>query len=109
MRVVTAEPARRTLPLQVAPRERHRAHIEALALAVTTIVIAFGLPIIAYGLIFNLWLCALGGLITGGGIFGFALEPPDDPDAHGHHDDHDDHGGEDAAPPVSEIEEASHG
>ena len=43
MRVVTAEPARRTLPLQVAPRERHRAHVEALALAVTTIVIAFGL------------------------------------------------------------------
>ncbi len=43
MRVVTAEPARRTLPLQVAPRERHRAHVEALALAVTTVVIAFGL------------------------------------------------------------------
>ena len=31
------------------------------------IVIAIGLPIIGYGLIFNLWLCALGGLITGGG------------------------------------------
>ena len=43
MRVVTAEPARRTLPLQVAPRERHRALVEALALAVTTIAIAFGL------------------------------------------------------------------
>ena len=31
------------------------------------IVIAIGLPIIGYGLIFNLWLCVLGGLITVGG------------------------------------------
>ena len=38
MRVVTAEPARRTpaLSLHIAPRERHRAHVEAIALAVTT-------------------------------------------------------------------------
>ena len=45
MRVVTAEPARRTLALNltIAPRERHRAHVEGLALAVTTIVIALGL------------------------------------------------------------------
>ena len=43
MRVVTAEPTRRTLTLQAAPRERHRAHVEAIALAVTTIVISFGL------------------------------------------------------------------
>ena len=72
----------------------------------TAIVIAIGLPIIAYGLIFNLWLCALGGLITGGGIFGFALEPPDDPDAHPHHDDD---GDEHESEPMSEIAEASHG
>jgi cytochrome c oxidase subunit 1 len=51
------------------------------------IVIALGLPIIGYGIIFNLWLCVLGGLITVAGIFGFALEPADDPDAHPH-DDH---------------------
>ena len=70
------------------------------------IVIALGLPIIGYGLIFNLWLCALGGLLTGGGIFGFALEPPDDPDAHGHHDDHDD---SPEGTHAIEIEEASHG
>ena len=45
MRVVTAEPARRTLALSltIAPRERHRAHVEWIALAVTTIVIALGL------------------------------------------------------------------
>jgi cytochrome c oxidase subunit 1 len=49
------------------------------------IVLAFGLPIIGYGLIFNLWLCVLGGAIVVAALFGFALEPPDDPDAH--HDD----------------------
>ena len=45
MRVVTAEPPRRTLALnlKIAPRERHRAHVESIALAVTTIVIVFGL------------------------------------------------------------------
>ena len=45
MRVVTAEPVRRTpaLSLTIAPRERHRAHVESIALAVTTIVIALGL------------------------------------------------------------------
>ncbi len=45
MRLVTAEPARRTLALHltIAPRERHRGHVEGIALAVTTIVIALGL------------------------------------------------------------------
>jgi cytochrome c oxidase subunit 1 len=51
------------------------------------IVIAFGLPIIAYGIIFNLWLCVPGGIITLAGIFGFVLEPPDDPEAHHEHHD----------------------
>ncbi len=58
------------------------------------IVAAFGLPIIAYGLIYNLWLCVLGGLLLGGGLFAWVLEPADDPDAghddHGHHDGDDD-------------------
>jgi cytochrome c oxidase subunit 1 len=66
------------------------------------IVIALGLPIIAYGLLYSLWLCVLGGLLTGGGLFGFALEPPDDPNAvHAHHDEH-------GPEPVS-AEEVSHG
>ena len=43
MRVVTAEPTRTTLALKIAPRERHRAHVESLALAVTTIAVALGL------------------------------------------------------------------
>ncbi|MEM7140206.1 MAG: cytochrome c oxidase subunit I [Actinomycetota bacterium] len=65
------------------------------------LVLALGLPIIGYGLIFNLWLCVLGGALTGLAIYSWALEPVDDPDAdHGHgHDDHhddDDDGGEGA-------------
>ena len=49
------------------------------------IILALGLPIVAYGLIFSLWLCLIGGLITAIGLFGWVLEPPDDPDvAHDH-------------------------
>ena len=53
------------------------------------IVVAFGLPIVGYGLIFSLWLCLVGGLIVVGGLYGWVMEPPDDPDAA-----HDDHGPE---------------
>jgi cytochrome c oxidase subunit 1 len=50
------------------------------------IVAAFGLPIIAYGLIYSLWLCAVGGAVVVAGIYGWALEPPDAPGgAHGDH------------------------
>ncbi|MCX7619985.1 MAG: cytochrome c oxidase subunit I [Acidimicrobiales bacterium] len=45
------------------------------------IVLAFGIPIIAYGLLFSLWLCLLGALIVVTAIFGWAFEPPDDPEA----------------------------
>lgn len=61
------------------------------------LVLALGLPIIGYGLIFNLWLCAVGGAVVLGAIYGWIMEPADDPDAaHGHngHDDHHD-GGDD--------------
>ncbi len=55
------------------------------------LVLAIGLPLIGYGIIFNLWLCVLGGLLTGGAIYAWVLEPVDDPDAgHGHDDHHDD-------------------
>lgn len=43
MRVVTAEPARTTFSRRVDPRERHRAHVESLALLATTVVVLFGL------------------------------------------------------------------
>ncbi|MEQ8842771.1 MAG: cytochrome c oxidase subunit I [Acidimicrobiales bacterium] len=53
------------------------------------LVLAAGLPLIGYGLIFNLWLCVIGGALTGIAMYSWALEPVDDPDA-GHDDHHDD-------------------
>jgi cytochrome c oxidase subunit 1 len=46
------------------------------------IVTAIGLPIIAYGLIYYLPLCFLGGLIVLLGVYGWIMEPPDDESAH---------------------------
>ena len=43
------------------------------------IVLAFGLPIIGYGLIYNLLLCFVGGVIVLMAVFGWIMEPPDDP------------------------------
>ncbi|MEZ5168268.1 MAG: cytochrome c oxidase subunit 4 [Acidimicrobiales bacterium] len=69
------------------------------------LLVAVGLPLIGYGLIFNLWLCVVGGLLTGYALYSWALEPVDDPDAdHGHgHDDHhgDDDGDDDAQPEMA--------
>jgi cytochrome c oxidase subunit 1 len=53
------------------------------------IVLAFGLPIVAYGIIFSLWLALIGGIVVLGAIYGWIMEPPDDPDAA-----HDGHGPE---------------
>jgi cytochrome c oxidase subunit 1 len=63
------------------------------------IVVAFGLPIIAYGIIFNIGVSFVGGLIVLGGIYGWGLEPSYDDEPGTGHDDHlvpggdgDDHG-----------------
>lgn len=58
------------------------------------LIVALGLPLVGYGIIFTLWLAALGGVLLVGGIYGWSLEPSVDPDA-GHGSDHgdDDHGG----------------
>ncbi len=53
------------------------------------IVLAFGLPIVAYGLIFSLWLALIGGIVFVAALYGWIMEPPDDPDKA-----HDDHGPE---------------
>ena len=51
-------------------------------------VLAVGLPLVGYGLIFNLWWAVPGALITLMAIFGWILEPADDPEAgHDHHDE----------------------
>jgi cytochrome c oxidase subunit 1 len=53
------------------------------------IVLAAGLPLIALGLIYNLWLSGIGLLLMLGSMFGWSLEPATDPDAG--HDGHGDH------------------
>jgi len=61
------------------------------------ILLCAALPIIGYGLIFNLGLAFAGGFLVLLSIYGIALEPADDPDAgHGHHGD--DHHGPGAGP-----------
>jgi cytochrome c oxidase subunit 1 len=55
------------------------------------LVAAAGLPLVAYGLIFNLGFAAVGGLVVILGAFGWGYEPSDDPEAHhGHGDAHGD-------------------
>jgi cytochrome c oxidase subunit 1 len=61
------------------------------------IVTALGLPVVAYGLLYTWWLCLIGGAIVVAGIYGWASEPPDDPDAAHGHDDHADHDGDGTA------------
>lgn len=48
-----------------------------------------GPPIIGYALIFNLLLAIPGGILVLAGLFGWAMEPADDPEKH--HDDHHEH------------------
>ena len=76
------------------------------------LVLALALPLVGYGVIFNLWLTVPGGLVAIAALFGWALEPADDLDLPpGHGDDHgaDDDGGgdsstgESATPEVSEV------
>ncbi len=63
------------------------------------IVLAFGMPVVAFGLIFNLGLAIVGGVIIFGAIYGWALEPSSER-GHGGHDDH-------GAPETTESEEAA--
>jgi cytochrome c oxidase subunit 1 len=52
------------------------------------IVLAFGLPLLGYGLMYTYWLTAVGALVILVSIFGWALEPSVDPDAGHDTDDH---------------------
>ena len=52
------------------------------------VVLAAGFPLIGYGIMYNLWLCAAGGILVVMSIYAWVFEPPDDPDgAHGHEAD----------------------
>jgi cytochrome c oxidase subunit 1 len=54
------------------------------------LVAAFGLPVIAYGMIYSAYFVAvIGGLITLSGLYAWAMEPSTEP---GDHDDHHDDG-----------------
>ena len=52
------------------------------------LVVALGLPIVGYALIYNLFLAIPGGFLILAGVYGWAMEPADDPDTAHHHDDH---------------------
>ncbi|HWJ63445.1 MAG TPA: cytochrome c oxidase subunit 4, partial [Acidimicrobiales bacterium] len=72
------------------------------------IVLAFGLPWITWGLIYNLWFCAFGALFVVAGIYGWIMEPSTDPsDGHDHEDDHDDDPSGDAASEPDAADEPS--
>ncbi|MBA3281063.1 MAG: cytochrome c oxidase subunit 4, partial [Acidimicrobiia bacterium] len=61
------------------------------------LVIATGLPFVGWGLIYSLWLCAVGGILVVAGIYGWILEPSTAPGVdHGHHDEPTPSGSDDA-------------
>jgi cytochrome c oxidase subunit 1 len=51
------------------------------------IVLSFGFPWVAWGLIFNLWLCVPGAICILAGIYGWILEPSTEPSAEAPHDE----------------------
>ena len=58
------------------------------------LVLAMGLPFVAWGLIYNLWLCLVGGIFVVTAIYGWVMEPSVDPEA-GHGGDNGEHGTDD--------------
>ena len=48
------------------------------------LVFAIGLPFIALGLIYSLWLCVFGGALALMGLYAWVFEPVDDPDVDHH-------------------------
>ena len=83
----------------------HRSDVYLPSPSYWPIVVAVGLPIIGYGLIYNLWLCVVGGLFVVMGLFGWAQEPADDPDAA--HEDHDEPESGDDGLGASALEEST--
>lgn len=58
------------------------------------LVLAFSLPVVAYAMIYTLWLLLPALLLLLLSFMGWALEPPDDPETAHHHDHHDDDEGD---------------
>jgi cytochrome c oxidase subunit 1 len=81
-------------PVAIAPSadvvQPGTAHPHLPAHSYWPIVLAFALPVIAYGLIFNLGLAFVGGAILLTAVYGWGLEPAFEAGhGDGHHDDHD--------------------
>ncbi|MGY6500005.1 MAG: cytochrome c oxidase subunit I [Acidimicrobiales bacterium] len=51
------------------------------------LIVTLSFPVIGYGLLYTLWLALVGGIMLAAGIYGWAIEPPDDID-NVHDDDH---------------------
>jgi cytochrome c oxidase subunit I len=51
-------------------------HIHMPSPSYWPVVVAFGLPVMGYGVIYNLLLIPVGALIVLLGLFGWAMEPP---------------------------------
>jgi cytochrome c oxidase subunit 1 len=66
------------------------------------LVLALGMPLVGYGLIFNLWWAVPGVVLIIAGVYGWAMEPSTDPDAGHGHDDHDH--GEPEGPDATELD-----
>ena len=52
------------------------------------LVLAFGMPWVAWGLVYSLWFCVLGGICIVAALYGWIMEPSTDPEAGHDHDDH---------------------
>ncbi|MFN7149471.1 MAG: cytochrome c oxidase subunit 4, partial [Microthrixaceae bacterium] len=70
------------------------------------LVMAAGMPLVGYGLIFNLWWALPGAVLIIAAVWGWVMEPSTDPDA-GHHDDHHDGHDDDPAAAAVELEDAA--
>ena len=80
----TVRPAQRSLG-ESASKERGRRRLRLAALLPA-------LPLVGFGLLYNLWICVPGTLMVLGSIYAWVFEPPDDPDGpfgegHGHGED----------------------
>ncbi len=70
------------------------------------LVLSLGLPLVGYGLIFNLWWALPGVVLVIAGTYGWVMEPSTDPDAGHHGDDH--HGdGSDPEGALAELDAAA--
>lgn len=78
---ITAEPLRVTTQEAI---EKYGVHLPSPSF--WPCIVAAGMPIIGYGLIFKFWgLCALGAVVIVTGLVGWAIEPDTVADAHGTH------------------------